>query len=72
MRNENFSKPYLESDPTTYLPYAPIQVICKSCNYCRDLDLCKDAYQGETQGRPVWLCPNSACKAPYDSQVPYP
>jgi len=44
------------------------EVICKSCNFCRDLDLCKDCHQGEVAGAPVWLCPNSSCQAPYDSQ----
>ena len=46
-----------------------MQVICKACNYCRDLDLCKDPHQGEAQGLPVWLCPNTACQTPYDTQV---
>jgi len=44
------------------------EVICKSCNYCRDLDLCKDSNQGEVAGTQVWLCPNASCQAPYDTQ----
>jgi len=44
------------------------EVICKSCNYCRDLDLCKDTQQGEVAGTPVWLCANLVCQAPYSSQ----
>ncbi|XP_023347648.1 DNA polymerase epsilon catalytic subunit A, partial [Eurytemora carolleeae] len=44
------------------------EVICKSCNFCRDLDLCKDGDQGEVAGTPVWICSNGACQTPYNSQ----
>jgi DNA polymerase epsilon subunit 1 len=44
------------------------EVICKSCNFCRDLDLCKDVEQGEVAGTPVWICSNGSCQTPYNSQ----
>jgi len=45
------------------------EVICKSCNHCRDIDLCKDPHQGETAaGLPVWLCASPSCGSPYDTQ----
>lgn len=27
------------------------EVICKSCNHCRDIDLCKDNYKAEEEGK---------------------
>ena len=42
------------------------EVICKQCNHCRDLDLCKDSNQTVSDaGIAVWTCPG--CKAPYES-----
>lgn len=41
------------------------EVICKSCNHCRDIDLCKDNYKSEDEGRPVWKCP--MCNNSYDN-----
>lgn len=29
-----------------WILFPGLQVICKNCNNCRDLDLCKDPYQG--------------------------
>lgn len=46
-------------------------VMCNNCNYCRDLDLARDAEWleieslGEGRGRLAWLCPQ--CTVPYDS-----
>ncbi|KAK8403806.1 hypothetical protein O3P69_000115 [Scylla paramamosain] len=33
------------------------EVICHSCNHCRNIDLCKDVYQTTESGMRVWLCP---------------
>uniref|UniRef100_A0AAR2LI01 DNA polymerase epsilon catalytic subunit n=1 Tax=Pygocentrus nattereri TaxID=42514 RepID=A0AAR2LI01_PYGNA len=43
------------------------EVICHHCNFCRDLDLCKDpsvAQDGSVL--PQWFCSN--CQAPYDTE----
>merc|ERR1719318_524136 len=29
------------------------EVICKTCNHCRDIDLCKDPHKGEKEGKPA-------------------
>jgi len=43
------------------------EVICRSCNHCRDIDLCKDPHTSTNQeGRHVWICSNQQCKASYD------
>jgi len=43
------------------------EVICRTCNHCRDIDLCRDEHKGETvEGKPVWLCASPQCKAVYD------
>uniref|UniRef100_UPI00358EBC15 DNA polymerase epsilon catalytic subunit A isoform X2 n=1 Tax=Myxine glutinosa TaxID=7769 RepID=UPI00358EBC15 len=39
------------------------EVICANCNFCRDLDLCRDV-TGQTEGA-RWLCPH--CKTPYEN-----
>ena len=46
------------------------EVICKQCNHCRDIDLCKDPHQGNLHpsGDPVWVCASANCKTPYDTQ----
>merc|ERR1712113_273217 len=44
------------------------EVICKMCNHCRDIDLCKDPHRGEKDGLPVWLCANISCATAYDTQ----
>uniref|UniRef100_A0A8B9JNV3 DNA polymerase epsilon catalytic subunit n=1 Tax=Astyanax mexicanus TaxID=7994 RepID=A0A8B9JNV3_ASTMX len=44
------------------------EVICHHCNYCRDLDLCKDpsvAQDGSVL--PQWFCSN--CQAQYDTDL---
>ena len=47
-----------------------LQVICKQCNHCRDIDLCKDPFvstdRGGTQA-PVWICASAECRTPYDT-----
>ncbi|PNJ05583.1 POLE isoform 5 [Pongo abelii] len=48
--------------------YVLPEVICRSCNFCRDLDLCKDSSFSEDGAvLPQWLCSN--CQAPYDSSA---
>ena len=32
------------------------EVICKQCNHCRDIDLCKDPHVSEVADTPVWVC----------------
>lgn len=41
------------------------EVICKQCNHCRGVDLCKDPYQGTENGVAVWHC--SLCKTNYNT-----
>ncbi len=45
-------------------------MICKHCNHCRDLDLCKDPHVTKDDGSgggPAWTCSGADCGAPYDS-----
>ncbi|KAM8707435.1 hypothetical protein ACLKA7_011510 [Drosophila subpalustris] len=42
------------------------EVICKACNHCRDLDLCKDKQRAMKDGIPVWLC--AQCCVAYDNE----
>ncbi|EDV91605.1 GH12980 [Drosophila grimshawi] len=42
------------------------EVICKACNHCRDLDLCKDKQRALKDGIPVWLC--AQCYVAYDNE----
>ncbi|XP_075982570.1 DNA polymerase epsilon catalytic subunit 1 [Anticarsia gemmatalis] len=42
------------------------EVICKVCNHCRDLDLCRDTHRGTHHDEPVCLCPT--CGTPYENQ----
>lgn len=39
------------------------EVICKQCNHCRDIDLCKDAHVAQN----AWVCASADCGSPYDS-----
>ncbi|CAH2005328.1 unnamed protein product [Acanthoscelides obtectus] len=41
--------------------YVVPQIICKSCNHCRDIDLGRDQYRSDS----AWLCP--LCNTPYDN-----
>ena len=46
------------------------QVICKQCNHCRDLDLCKDPHvltSGDPDG-PAWVCSSPGCRTPYSNE----
>ncbi len=49
------------------------EVICKQCNHCRDLDLCKDPHVAEAATgaggalAPAWTCAGADCGAPYDA-----
>nr|XP_036870228.1 DNA polymerase epsilon catalytic subunit A isoform X5 [Manis javanica] len=48
--------------------YVLSEVICRSCNFCQDLDLCKDSsFSQDGSVLPQWLCSN--CQAAYDSSV---
>ena len=47
------------------------EVICKSCNHCRDIDLCKDPNKGEKDGRPVFVCANPHCRTAYETEVSF-
>uniref|UniRef100_T1GHV1 DNA polymerase epsilon catalytic subunit n=1 Tax=Megaselia scalaris TaxID=36166 RepID=T1GHV1_MEGSC len=42
------------------------EVICKACNHCRDLDLCKDKHRAMKDGVPIWIC--SQCYVSYDNE----
>jgi len=59
-----FSKEAEWEDPS--ISYVIPGIICKSCNSCRDLDLCKEPFQGnDDNGRPGWQC---NCRNFYDSE----
>nr|CAD7397598.1 unnamed protein product [Timema poppensis] len=46
------------------------EVICKACNHCRDIDLCKDNHRAIENDCPVWQCP--LCHTSYDnSEIEY-
>ncbi|KAM8961963.1 DNA polymerase epsilon catalytic subunit A [Pelodytes ibericus] len=41
------------------------EIICRNCNFCRDLDLCKDPTLGQDGSvLPQWVCTN--CQTEYD------
>ncbi|KAG0692675.1 DNA polymerase epsilon catalytic subunit A [Chionoecetes opilio] len=50
-----FSPEGIWKDPC--VSYILPEVICHSCNHCRNIDLCKDGYQTTESGVRVWLCP---------------
>ncbi|KAL3214747.1 hypothetical protein MRX96_034723 [Rhipicephalus microplus] len=59
-----FSEEGTWKDPC--LSFVLTEVICKTCNNCRDLDLCKDPFQGRDNNEtPRWYC--SVCESPYDT-----
>ena len=45
------------------------EVICRSCNHCRDIDLCKDPHKSEKDGIPVFVCANPQCQAAFETEV---
>lgn len=47
------------------LSYTLLELICRACNHCRNLDLCRDDHQQFQDGAWVWLCP--VCQTPYDT-----
>jgi len=49
------------------ISYLLPEVICRACNHCRDIDLCRDLHRGEKENNPVWLCSSAGCGQPYDS-----
>ncbi|XP_026333322.1 DNA polymerase epsilon catalytic subunit A [Hyposmocoma kahamanoa] len=42
------------------------EVICKVCNHCRDLDLCRDTHRGYENDVPICTCP--MCGTAYENQ----
>lgn len=42
------------------------EMICKACNFCRDIDLMKDKHRAMKDGMPVWLC--SECSVNYETE----
>merc|ERR1712013_197488 len=50
------------------ISYLLPEVICRACNHCRDIDLCRDLHRGEKDDSPVWLCGSVGCGQPYDSK----
>ncbi|KAL9693094.1 hypothetical protein quinque_012379 [Culex quinquefasciatus] len=59
----DFSDKAVWKDPLR--SYVLAEVICKACNHCRDLDLCKDNHRALKDGSPVWLC--AQCNVDYDN-----
>ncbi|XP_058812219.1 DNA polymerase epsilon catalytic subunit 1 [Topomyia yanbarensis] len=59
----DFSDKAVWKDPLK--SYVLTEVICKACNHCRDLDLCKDTHRARKGDHPVWLC--AQCNVDYDS-----
>ncbi|CAB0010464.1 unnamed protein product [Nesidiocoris tenuis] len=47
--------------PSVVLP----EVICRSCNHCRDIDLCKDSFRSVDNDVYYWQCP--VCSTNYDN-----
>ena len=44
------------------------EVICKQCNHCRDIDLCKDPFVStDASGGSVFVCSGADCRTPYDT-----
>lgn len=44
------------------------EVICKQCNHCRDIDLCKDPFvTTDSNSVPVFVCSGADCRTPYDT-----
>merc|ERR1712038_2017737 len=44
------------------------EVICKQCNHCRDIDLCKDPFvSSDNSGVPTFVCSGADCRTPYDT-----
>jgi len=48
----NFSDEADWADPC--LSWTLPEVICKSCNHCRDIDLCKDSHRSVIDGKYVY------------------
>ncbi|KAL4229089.1 hypothetical protein ACF0H5_012128 [Mactra antiquata] len=57
-----FSQDALFKDPC--LSYVLPEVICKTCNHIRDLDLCRDPYLNLSSPGGMWSC--IQCKTEYD------
>ncbi|KAJ7309581.1 hypothetical protein JRQ81_007633, partial [Phrynocephalus forsythii] len=48
--------------------YVLPEMICKNCNFCRDLDLCKDpVFSPDGSVLPNWVCSN--CQAEYELEA---
>lgn len=49
------------------LSFVLTEVICKACNTCSNIDLCREEYViNEATGIPMWIC--SVCKSTYDTK----
>ena len=49
------------------ISYVLPEVICKQCNHCRDIDICKDPFVStDSSGYPVFVCASADCRTPYD------
>uniref|UniRef100_A0A1B6LUL8 DNA polymerase epsilon catalytic subunit n=1 Tax=Graphocephala atropunctata TaxID=36148 RepID=A0A1B6LUL8_9HEMI len=59
-----FSAAAIWSDPC--FSFVLPEVICRACNHCRDIDLCKDTNKVTVNGSPAWQCP--LCNTSYDNQ----
>ncbi|KAK3853994.1 hypothetical protein Pcinc_039493 [Petrolisthes cinctipes] len=46
--------------------YVLPEVICRACNHCRNIDLCKDPHIAVENGVQVWQC--SQCKVNYSTE----
>jgi len=58
-----FSAQALWKDPC--VSYVLPEVICRACNHCRNIDLCKDPHKSTENGVRSWLCP--VCNTKYAS-----
>ncbi|XP_065212426.1 DNA polymerase epsilon catalytic subunit 1 [Planococcus citri] len=61
----DFSDIAVWEDPS--LSWVLPEVICKGCNHCRDIDLCKDAHRVIINGISMWQCP--ICQTNYENSV---
>ncbi|XP_018009711.1 DNA polymerase epsilon catalytic subunit A isoform X2 [Hyalella azteca] len=60
-----FSAEGMWHDPC--VSYTLPELICRVCNHCRNLDLCRDHNQTRVDGRWCWQCP--VCKSNYDTSA---
>ncbi|XP_069681734.1 DNA polymerase epsilon catalytic subunit 1 [Periplaneta americana] len=63
IRVGDFSDEAIWRDPC--VSFVLPEVICKACNHCRDIDLCKDNHRAIENDSPMWQCP--LCQTSYDN-----